>query len=169
MKWMIVVGIVVVALVAIVLAIGFLLPQKHTATRTAIYRRSPSDVYAAIAGPPDWRPDVKRWEELPPENGRKRIREFSSDGALTHEVLEDDAPRRRVTRIAEKNLPFGGSWVYEIDPLTEGARLRITENGEIYNPVYRFVSRFFLGYSGTIEQYLTNLGKKFGEATKVEP
>jgi hypothetical protein len=74
-----------------------------------------------------------------------------------------------VTRIADKNLPFGGNWVYEIDPVPNGARRRITENGEIYNPVYRFVSRFFLGYSGSIEQYLTNLGKKFGESTKVEP
>jgi polyketide cyclase/dehydrase/lipid transport protein len=169
MKWAYIAFIAVVALVAVVTVIGFLLPKDHVATRSATYRRTPPEVYAVIAGPPDWRPDVIRWEELPPENGHQRIREFGSRRSVTQEVLEDDPPRRRVTQIADKNLPFGGKWVYELAPVAEGTRLRITENGEIYNPVFRFVSRFFLGYSGSIEQYLTNLSKKFGETVTIEP
>ena len=39
----------------------------------------------------------------------------------------------------------------------------ITENGEIYNPFFRFMARFVFGYTATMETYLKALGKKFGE------
>ncbi len=38
-----------------------------------------------------------------------------------------------------------------------------TEQGEIYNPVFRFVSRFILGYTRTIDTYLRNVSRKFDE------
>lgn len=41
-----------------------------------------------------------------------------------------------------------------------GTTLRITEDGEIYNPVFRFVSRFFMGYDRTAKTYLADAGKK---------
>ncbi len=39
----------------------------------------------------------------------------------------------------------------------------ITENGEIYNPFFRFMARFVFGYTVTMETYLKALGKKFSE------
>jgi hypothetical protein len=30
-------------------------------------------------------------------------------------------PSRRVTRIAEKNLPFGGTWTIEISPTSDAS------------------------------------------------
>jgi len=75
---------------------------------------------------------------------------------------------RLVVRIADPKLPFGGTWTYEITPAPEGSSLRIREDGEVYNPIFRFVSRFVVGYSGTIDAYLKSLGRKFSEQTKVE-
>jgi hypothetical protein len=46
--------------------------------------------------------------------------------------------------------------------------LRITENGEIRNIFFRFVSRFLMGYTKTMEDYLNALGQKFGEKIAVE-
>jgi hypothetical protein len=60
-----------------------------------------------------------------------------------------------VSRIADPNLPFGGTWTFEITPAPGGARLRITEDGEIYNPLFRFMARFIFGYEGTINGYLS--------------
>ena len=47
---------------------------------------------------------------------------------------------RRVTRIADRNLPFGGTWMVEIVPADGGSKVTITENGEVYNPFFRFAS-----------------------------
>ena len=44
--------------------------------------------------------------------------------------------------------------------------LTITEEGEIYNPVFRFMSRFIFGYHGTQHAFLKALGTKFGEEVR---
>ena len=48
------------------------------------------------------------------------------------------------------------------------ARARIREDGEIYNVIFRFMARFFFGYTSSIETYLRDLGVKFGQAVKIE-
>jgi hypothetical protein len=68
-----------------------------------------------------------------------------------------------VARIADDKLPYGGTWTWEIEETPEGSAVRITENGEIYNPLFRFAARYVFGYSSTMEAYLRALGKKFGE------
>jgi len=71
-----------------------------------------------------------------------------------------EPPRVLVARIADPKLPFGGTWTYEITPDAGGSRLTITENGEIYNPLFRFMARFIFGYEGTIQSYLSSLEKR---------
>jgi hypothetical protein len=66
-------------------------------------------------------------------------------------------------------LPFGGTWTFEVTPIGDGGSVvRITEDGEVYNPVFRFVSRYFMGYTATIDSYLKALGAKFGETPMLE-
>ena len=76
------------------------------------------------------------------------------------EVFEP--PRRMVGRIADPKLAFGGTWTYELAPVGGGCEVRITEDGEVYNPVFRYVSKA-TGHAGTIEKYLRALGRKFGQ------
>ena len=83
------------------------------------------------------------------------------------ETVEMTPPRKLVNRIAGSELPFGGSWTFAVEPLADGATLRITENGYVTNPVFRFVSRFVLGYTTEIEKYLRSLAKKFGAPPQV--
>jgi hypothetical protein len=147
------------ALVVLVVAVGYMLPVKHVASRERVYAVPQDRVFAAIATPaeyPRWRRDVKRVELLPDESGRPRFRETGRDGAITFRIEERVPDRRLVTRIAER-LPFGGSWTYELTPTATGTSLRITENGEVYNPVFRFMSRFVFGHHRTIERYLADL------------
>jgi hypothetical protein len=73
--------------------------------------------------------------------------------------------RMLVGRIANTDLPFGGAWTYELTPAGEGlTTLRITEDGEVYNPIFRFVSRFVMGHEATMKQYLGAVGTRFAEA-----
>jgi len=165
MKWLILVCLAVAALLAIVALIGAILPRSHSASRRARYRQSPEILYEAVAGPPRWRSDVKGSGTLP--DGRWWEQD-SHGKKVTFELVEDRPPFRRAVRIADRSLPFGGTWIIEISPHQEGAWLRITENGEIYNVIFRFVARFFLGYTTSIETYLRDLGRKFGEPVQIE-
>jgi hypothetical protein len=44
-------------------------------------------------------------------------------------------------------------------------RVTITERGWVSNPLFRFVSRFIMGQTSSMETYLRSLGKHFGRAT----
>jgi len=157
---------VVAGLVVLVLAIvvtGYALPVKHTASRERVYPVPANKVFAVITTPaefPAWRSGVKRVEPLPDDAGRRSFREVSGDGTITYVVDESVPDRRLVTRIADKSLPFGGRWIYELTPTAGGTQLRITEEGEVYNPVFRFLSRFVFGHHRSIETYLSDLNKR---------
>jgi hypothetical protein len=98
------------------------------------------------------------------EQGLTRFREEGTSGPILFEITERTPPRRLVTRIADKSLPFGGRWIYEVVPEGTGSTLRITEEGEVYNPIFRFVSRFIMGHTSTIDGYLTAVQKRLGGA-----
>ena len=53
--------------------------------------------------------------------------------------------------------------------LRKGSVVRVTEDGEIYNVIFRFVARYFFGYTASIEGLLRDLGHRFGELTTIEP
>lgn len=167
MKWILLVVGVLAALVALVAVIGAVLPKGHVATRSAKFHQPPEVIWQALTDVeafPSWRPDVRRVERLPDRDGRRAWREVWKNGqVIAMETVELEPPRRLVGRIADPNLPFGGTWTYELHPAEGGTVLRITENGEIYNPIFRFMARFVFGYHATMEQYLKALGKKFSE------
>jgi uncharacterized protein YndB with AHSA1/START domain len=163
-KWLIVVGLAIAAVVVIAAIVGSLLPRSHHASREQSFAAPPQALWSAITNVdafPRWRTDITTVQSLPDRDGRRMWIEQSRSGKMTFVVESSDPPRRLVTRIADPNLPFGGTWTYEITPSNGGSRLTITENGEIYNPVFRFVARFILGYEATIESYLDALGKMF--------
>ena len=151
-----------VVLVLIVVAIGYSLPKAHVATREVTVPASAEKVFALIGTPadyPKWRSDVDSVEILPSENGRERFRELGDNGPLLMRVDERVANSRLVTVIADSTLPFGGKWTYELAPSGTGTTLRITEDGEVYNPVFRFMSRFVFGHAATLEKYLADAEK----------
>jgi hypothetical protein len=158
-------------LAAIVLGVGWMLPVAHVATRSLLLQQPPEAVWDAVTDvgrATEWRKNLKRIEVLDSAPGRRRWREIGKDGTLT--LVEDEAVRGKswVTRIDDPALPFGGRWRFEFQPDGEGCRIRITEEGEVYNPAFRFLSRFVFGHAGTLEAYLANLAAQFEEKAEVE-
>jgi len=172
MRWVLgVVGLLVVV-VLIVCAIGYMLPKSHVASASARFAAPPDSIWNSLTDVtafPRWRPGLSRVDLLPDENGQRGWQEFGKNDAVTYRVVESVPPRRLVTRIADQNLPYGGSWTYDLTPDGSGTRLTITENGEVYNPIFRFVSRFVLGYTSTMDGVLRALGAKHGENVSPEP
>lgn len=163
MKWLLIIALIFAVPLIVVLIVGSTLPATHTVSRTTSLRRPPETVWKLISGPPDWRPDVRKYQELPSRDGHRVWSETDKSGqTITFEVVESAPPRRLVTRIADPKLPFGGTWTYEISPASDGCMLTITENGEIYNPVFRFVSRFMIGHAATLNTYMKALHARLG-------
>lgn len=161
---------VLAGVIAIIAVIGWSLPVQHRSTLERSYRASPAQLFGLITDVsafPSWRSDVVRAESLADEQGRKRWSEAPKNGAAITYVAERVEPGRLlVTRIMNKDLPFGGSWTYELVPIDEAVTtLRLTENGEVYNPIFRFVSRFVMGHDATMRQYLDAVGKRFAVVT----
>ena len=171
MRWVLGIVGVLVAVILVVVIIGYLLPQNHVASVSARYAAPPDAIWSSltdIQAFPQWRPGVVRVEPLPDENGQGGWREHQKHDAVSYRVVEADPPRRFVVRIADKNLPYGGTWTYDVAPDGAGTRLTITERGEVYNPIFRCISRFVIGYTGTMEGVLRALGSKHGETVTPE-
>ena len=169
MKILLSVGAVVVLLVIAVILIGSLLPKRHVISRSASYRATPDQLFRLIAGRQNWRPDVLHCEAVPDTDGRELTRETTRDGnTITYEMLDRVPDRSMKRRIATPNLPYSGSWIYSLEPGGESTVVRITEDGEVYNPVFRFVSRFVFGHTHTMDAYLHALGKATGQEVEIK-
>jgi hypothetical protein len=148
MKWLWIVLGSLAGPIALIAIIGAMLPVNHVASRRARFRETPEQI----------------WPSLSPGVSQQRFRQDE----VNYEVVEATPNRRLVTKITDKNLPYGGNWIYEIEPEATGSILRITERGEVYNPFFRFISRFVMGHTATIDGTLRALGKKLGEEVHIE-
>ena len=154
-------GVLVLAGLAVTV-VGWLLPVDHVASRTTIVPAPPQivfDVISRVDTYPTWWSDISKVEMLPGPSGQTRFRQETSSGALVMEVIERLTPTRFVTRIDDPEQPFGGTWTWELAPEGSGTRVTITERGEIYNPLFRFMARFVFGYTGTMESALAALAQ----------
>lgn len=170
MKTTLIVLAILASLVFVVVVVGWTLPVKHRASRQATYAAAPDMVFDALTKVenfPSWRSKVASVQSLDAVNGAPSYRESGDDGNITYIVDEADPGRRLVTRIADTGLPFGGRWTFELTPAGRGTALRITEDGEVYNPIFRFMSRFVFGHTATLDTYLADLGRKFGESVPI--
>lgn len=135
MKIMLIVIAVLVALVGVMFVIGAMLRVDHVASRTLRFSKTPAELFA----------DVEK------QNAEQTDVPF--------EVIERGPPTKLVTKI-KPGQPFGGTWTYEIALDGEGSMLTITERGEVYNPLFRFLSRFVFGHYMTIDGFMKRLASR---------
>lgn len=155
MKLLLITVVILAVPLILILIGGAMLPKAHTVSRSITLAQPPETVWNLITSAPTWRPQVKKYEELPAHDGHRMWRETDKGGqTIAYEAIESVPPHRLVTRIADPSLPFGGTWTYDITPVGAGSSLTITENGEVYNPVFRFVSRYIMGHTATVDAYL---------------
>jgi hypothetical protein len=124
--------------VAVVVLVGARLPVAHVASR--------SETFAV--------PRTKLGELSLAAFGR------GNDGSYA--IVEQDAPNRFVTEITNKSLPFGGSWTYDLTDEGGGSRLTVVERGYVYNPVFRFISRYVIGHTRSLDAYFAALAQSAG-------
>lgn len=116
--------------------LGLALPREHTASVYAFIKAEPDAIFDAVV-------DLQNTSDI-----------------KTH-VTKELRPKLRVTEIVESpGAAFGGTWTVVIEPTDEGGKLTITENGRVYNPLFRFLSRFTFGHDATAKQFIATLRKR---------
>jgi uncharacterized protein YndB with AHSA1/START domain len=160
MRWIlwIVAGLAVVVL--IVAVVGALLPKAHTASRTARIAMPPDALFALLSDVDRyqaWRGDVKSLQRLPDQDGQPAWIEDVGGMKIPLHFERMERPSLLVARIDGKDLAFGGTWTYRIAPAAGGSDLTITEDGEVYNVIFRFMARFVFGYHATMDGFVKNL------------
>ena len=156
-----------VGVITIVIGVGYALPQRHVASRNALINALPEEVFQSLTQVRDyaqWRSALARVEVL--STSPLRWQEWSGGDVLTFEATDVQPPHRFVSRIADRDLPFGGTWTFALEPEGPGTRVTITEEGEVYNPFYRFMSRFVFGHTAGMESYLQALERRFAETAR---
>jgi hypothetical protein len=138
MKWVLFLGAGVIAMAAIVAAIGAALPRNHKASRTLRVKRAPAEVWPAITA-------------------------ATSASDVPVDVLEQTPPHRLVTRVKATEQMFGGTWTIVVAAEPAGSAVTITEDGWVANPIFRFVSRFVIGHHATMDGMLRTVAKTLNE------
>lgn len=171
MAWLF--GGVLLIVVGTVFAVGALLPREHIATGSVLIAHAPEEIWRVIRRVeelPAWRKSVTRVEiiEGPPESPTA-WREYSGRDAIPLRLEQSTPSRSLTTRIMDEKLPFGGTWTIDLTPDGSGTRVRVTENGFVNPPPFRFIAKFFMGHAATLRGYLADLARKFGTESPIEP
>ncbi len=165
----------VAALVALALTpvlVGALLPKRHRLVRSLRLEQPREVVWARIADieqSPTWRSDLRAVEPAHDEEGEALWVEIEREGgSTTYRTIEERAPERLVREIVPRGQPYGGRWIIELHEQDGGTVVRVTEEGEVYNALFRFVGRLILGYARKVERYLRALAASFDEEARID-
>ena len=140
MRWILWTTAALVGVVGVIALIGYFLPIAHEASRSAEFNKPPEQVFALMSQPHTYQ-------------------SWWSGATVKSEVVESVPPSKIVTRVVGETQ-FGGTWTIQIEPIPAGSRMTITERGEIYNLIFRSLSKFVFGYTSTMESCLEAAKKK---------
>ena len=130
-----------VGLLVVLAILGAFLPRAHVATVSARFAAAPERLWPAVL-------EYVAATKDPPT-----------------EIVEQEAPRRLVTKISDPKLPFGGTWTWAVEP---GTTVTITEDGWISNTLFRFLARFVFGHHASARAALKKIARALGETVAPE-
>lgn len=156
----------IVAVLAVVTAVGWKLPAEHRITREAELPHGPDAVWTAISdfsALPAWMPGIRRVQRLDDAiEGRERWLYETAEGDMTIEVVTRSAPTELTIRSVSSDLAFGGTWTHRISPAAAGSLVSVTEHGWISNPFFRFMYRYVFAGATTPDEALAALRRHLG-------
>ena len=159
---LIIIGLVLTAIVSILL-IGWLLPVQHHASRSLLIDADIERVWQKLVSyekMPQWRLELLSVEQTAAQVWKETTKEGKS---ISFATIEEIQQQRLVRKIVGQGLMFGGSWTFELRVVGQQTELTISENGEVYNPLFRFVAKFIIGHHRSMDKYLQQLLSSLAE------
>ena len=166
MRWILYIVAALVLLALVVVIVGAMLPRQHSASRTVRIGLPPEALYAVLSDVskyPSWRAGLKGLERRPDKDGMPAWTEDADGMKIPMRFERMEPPSRLVARIDTTELPFGGTWTYRIVPAEGASDLTITEDGEVSNVFFRFMSRFVFGHHATMDTFIKGLQSHVGQ------
>ncbi len=164
------------AIVAVIVAIivgGLVTPRDHVVSRSVLIPDSVDAVWNTVRDfgrYGEWRTELEDSSLIDPEQPQIRWRETSTRGSVAFGVTEERAPNRLVARILDEDLPFSGEWSWQLTAEGSGTRVTITERGSVPNPIFRFIASHFIGFTKSMDGYLSALARQHRVATpRIDP
>ena len=156
-----------------VAGVGTSIPIWHSTKCGADVAAPAAALFAAIAddgSSASWRPELQSVTLVSGSGPTSVWREkYKSGQVLTLQTSSQSfGSIEQVVRTIpfDPGLGFDGIWVFDVGKSGQQhgqTRVAINEEGHIYNPVFRFLTKYVFGYEGSIRSYLSDLGAKFGE------
>lgn len=135
-------------------------PERHTARIRFSVAKPREAVWAALtdyAAMPQWWPAVKavRFET----RGDGTVLTWNKDShgrEIAFRTAAETRPSRLVREIVGEDLPFGGTWTYELSSDGAGTAITLTEDGFIRPPLMRAFAKFFMKPDATMKDFATH-------------
>ncbi|MDJ0839583.1 MAG: SRPBCC family protein [Acidobacteriota bacterium] len=156
---------------ALLYLVGLFIPREHKFSESILLPQPPPVVWSRISdigATPAWRTGLARIEPLPPRGGKPAWFASGDFGELVYVIEESLPPRKLVSRV-EESKDFSGAWTFTLEASGNGTLLTITEEGEIYNPVFRAMLKLVYGYGISIRLYFQDLERVLGAPSETVP
>ena len=161
----------VVAIVVLVLLIagglvyadGARMPSTHSISVTGVVQAPPEKVFGLITdvkNGSNWRPEVKSVTTLAPDQRRDHwVEHLAYHQYMTFLALDTVPTTLRRVKLDDPKAAYGGTWTYELapGPTAASTTVKITEDGYINPPVYRFVMARVMGPTKNLDTYMKDL------------
>jgi uncharacterized protein YndB with AHSA1/START domain len=156
---LVVAGVIALLLVAglVIYLVGRSQPERHTASIRFVVPQPRPAVWTALtdyASMPHWWPAVKATRLEPRPDGT--IVTWNTDGhgqVIGFKTREEQAPARLVREITGDDLPFGGTWTYDLAEENGGTAITITEDGFVKPPFFRGMMKLFMKPDATMRDF----------------
>lgn len=150
---------------ALLIVPGLMIPAEHVSKRNIHLEASPDEVWNALTDfeqLPTWRSGIKR-VEVDRTGEPMQIVEHGEDRAMTFKVVAFEPNTLLKTAIADPDLPFSGTWTWELEPDGKGCSLTVTEHGTVKSAAMRTVTALLVDPADTQDQYLRELADHFDD------
>ncbi len=162
-----------VGLFGVLYLVGLFVPKTHTYTLEAQFDHPIDLVWQTITdleATPSWRRGLDEIERLEDRDGKPLWRLDGDFGTVYYLVEAAEPMTHYVNRVVDGD-DFGGTWTFTLRETPTGCALRITEDGEIYNPIFRTMIHYVYDYGTSVRNYLEDLDAALAqrEANPPEP
>jgi hypothetical protein len=150
-----------------VYAWGLSVPERHLVTVSAVVPRDAEAAFAVVADPaerPRWAPQVARIGRVDDDPGGRRVwRELDETGdRFEFSIVSDAFPTVVLTATRPEEIGMTATWTWTVSPADGGARVTLTEDATIRNPLFRGVWALRTGPWAQVEGDLSALARHLG-------
>lgn len=137
--------------------VGLAQPERHRASISFTLPKPRPVVWAALnnyAAMPSWWPAIRAVRLETRADGEVITWNTDRHGKqIGFRTAEERAPARLVREIVGDDLPFGGTWTYELTEQNGTTQLTLVEDGFIKPPFFRGIAKFLLKPDATMRDF----------------